>query len=74
MLLLRWCPFKMQKEKWPGLQFTRTDFLSLVLTPLRIRWTIPLKRQRGTDRTEETQERDIGEETEGKRQRGRTEG
>ncbi len=44
------------------------------LTPLRIRWTIPLKRQRGTDRREETQERDIGEETVGKRQRGRTEG
>jgi hypothetical protein len=31
-------------------------------------------RQRGTDTREETQERDIGEETEGKRQRGRTEG
>jgi hypothetical protein len=33
-----------------------------------------LKRQRGTDRREETQERDIGEDTKGKRQRGRTEG
>ncbi len=44
-LLILWrCPFKIkiQKEKWPGLQFTRTDYLSLVLTPLRIRWTIPL--------------------------------
>jgi hypothetical protein len=36
------CPFKNQKEKWPGLQFTRTDYLSILLTPLRIRWTIPL--------------------------------
>jgi hypothetical protein len=44
MLLLWWCPFKIKKEKWPGLQFTRTDYLSLVLTPLRIRWTIPLSR------------------------------
>jgi hypothetical protein len=35
--------FKIQKEKWLGLQFTRTDYLSLVLTHLRIRWTIPLK-------------------------------
>ncbi len=43
MLLLWWCPFKIQNEKWPGLQFTRTDYLSLGLTPLRIRWTIPLK-------------------------------
>jgi hypothetical protein len=42
MLLLWWCPFKIQKEKWPGLQFTRTDYLSLLLTTLRIRWTIPL--------------------------------
>jgi hypothetical protein len=42
MLLLWWCPFKIQKANWAGLQFTRTDFLSLVLTPLRIRWTIPL--------------------------------
>jgi hypothetical protein len=42
MLLLRWCPFQIQNEKWLGLQFTRTDYLSLVLTPLRIRWTIPL--------------------------------
>ncbi len=42
MLLLWWCPFKIQKEKWPGLQLTRTDYLSLVMTPFRIRWTIPL--------------------------------
>ncbi len=42
MLLLWWCPFKIQKEKLPGLQFMTTDYLSLVLTPLRIRWTIPL--------------------------------
>ncbi len=33
-----------------------------------------LKRQIGTNTREETQERDIGEETEGKRQRGRTQG
>jgi hypothetical protein len=43
MLLLWWCPFKIQKEKWPGLQFTKTDYLSVVLTPLRICWTIPLR-------------------------------
>jgi hypothetical protein len=43
MLLLWWCPFKIQKEKWAGLQFKRTDFFSIVLTPLRIRWTLPLK-------------------------------
>jgi hypothetical protein len=36
LLLLWWCPFKIQKEKWPGLQFTRTDCLSLVSTPLKI--------------------------------------
>jgi hypothetical protein len=36
-------PFKIQKEKRAGLQFTSTDFLSLLLTPPRIRWTIPLK-------------------------------
>jgi hypothetical protein len=43
MLLLWWCPIKIQKEKLPGLQFMTTDYLSLVLTPLRIRWTIPLR-------------------------------
>jgi hypothetical protein len=32
-----------EKEKLTGLQFTSTDYLSLVLTPLRIRWTIPLR-------------------------------
>ncbi len=42
MLLLSWCPFKIQKEKQEGLQFTSTDYLSLLLTPLRIRWTKPL--------------------------------
>jgi hypothetical protein len=41
MLLLWWCPFKIQKEKRAGLQFSSTDFLSKVSTPLRIRWTIP---------------------------------
>jgi hypothetical protein len=40
---LWWCPFKIQTEKWPGLQFTRTICLSLVLTTGRIRWTIPLR-------------------------------
>jgi hypothetical protein len=44
MLLLWWCPFKIQKEKRAGVQFTRTDVLSLVLTPLRNRWTIPLSK------------------------------
>jgi hypothetical protein len=42
MLLLYGVPLKVNKKNWPGLQFTRTDYLSLVLTPLRIRWTIPL--------------------------------
>jgi hypothetical protein len=32
---------KIQKEKQAGLQFTSTNYLSLLLTPLRIRWTIP---------------------------------
>jgi hypothetical protein len=26
-----------------GLQFTSADYLSIVLTPVKIRWTIPLK-------------------------------
>jgi hypothetical protein len=42
MLLLWWCPYKIQKEKRAGLQFTSTDYLSLLLTPLRIHRTIPL--------------------------------
>ncbi len=42
MFFLWWCPFKIWKEKWAGLQFTSTDYLSIVLTPVRIRWTIPL--------------------------------
>ncbi len=42
MFLLWWCPFQIWKEKWAGLQFTSTDYLSIVLTPVRIRWTIPL--------------------------------
>ncbi len=42
MLLLWWCPFKIQKEKQVGLQFTSTDYLSLLLTPLWIHWTIHL--------------------------------
>ncbi len=46
MLLLWWCPFKIQKEKRAGLQFTSTDYLRLLLTPLRIRWTLPLKSTR----------------------------
>jgi hypothetical protein len=29
------CPFKIQNEKWAGLQFARTDDLSLVLTRVR---------------------------------------
>ncbi len=44
-----WCPF--QKEKRAGLQFTSPDFSSLLLTPLRFRWTIPLKGIRGTQQT-----------------------
>ncbi len=30
------------KRKLVGLQFTSTDYLSLLLTPLRIRWTLPI--------------------------------
>jgi hypothetical protein len=33
-------PLKFKKKN--GLQFTSTDYLSLLLTPLRIHWTIPL--------------------------------
>jgi hypothetical protein len=29
--------------KRAGLQFTSTDYLSIALTPVRIRWTVPLK-------------------------------
>jgi hypothetical protein len=42
MLLLLWCPFKIQQEKWAGLQCTCMDRMGLVLTSLRIRWKIPL--------------------------------
>ncbi len=42
MFLLWWCPFKIWKEKRAGLQFTSTDYLSIVLTPIIIRWTVPL--------------------------------
>jgi hypothetical protein len=49
--LLWWCPFKIQKEKRAGLQFTSTDYLSIVSTPLRIRWTIPLRRRSKEIRT-----------------------
>jgi hypothetical protein len=35
---------KNSKIKTAGLQFTSTDYLGLFLTPLRIRWTIPLSR------------------------------
>ncbi len=37
-------PLKFEKEKRADLKFTSTDYLSLVLTPLRIRWTVPLSR------------------------------
>jgi hypothetical protein len=36
-------PYKIQKEKRARLQFTSIDYFSLVLTPLKIRWTIFLK-------------------------------
>jgi hypothetical protein len=35
-------PFKINIIKLPGLQFSSTDRFSLLLFPLRIRWTIPL--------------------------------
>ncbi len=36
-------PFKIWKENRTGLQFTSTDYLSIVLTPVRIHWTVPWK-------------------------------
>jgi hypothetical protein len=42
-------PLKIQKEKRAGLQFTSKDYLSIVLTPLRIRWTTPLKTENSFD-------------------------
>jgi hypothetical protein len=47
MLLLRWCLFEIHKEKQAGLQFNGLDYLSRVLAPLRIRWTIPLVNETG---------------------------
>ncbi len=38
--------FKIQNEKRAGLQFTSTDYLNLLLTTLRIRWTIPFSRRK----------------------------
>jgi hypothetical protein len=35
-------PLKLKKLKRLCHQFTSMDYLSLVLTPLRIRWTVPL--------------------------------
>jgi hypothetical protein len=35
-------PLKLKKKKQAGLQCTSMDYLSFVLTPLRIFWTIPL--------------------------------
>jgi hypothetical protein len=35
MLLSWWCPFKIQKEEWQGLQFTTTDYLSIISISLR---------------------------------------
>jgi hypothetical protein len=37
-------PLKFKKENGRASRFTSTDYLSLLLTPLRIRWTIPLKK------------------------------
>jgi hypothetical protein len=37
------------KKKNDRLQFTSTDSLSIVLTPLKIRWTIPLTVLKGTN-------------------------
>jgi hypothetical protein len=42
LMFLLWCPLKIQKEKREGLQLTQTNYLSILLTPVRIRWTIPL--------------------------------
>ncbi len=44
MVLCSFCdsfPLKL-KKKQAGLHFTSADYLSLILTPFRIRWTIPL--------------------------------
>jgi hypothetical protein len=35
--------FKKKKKKWWTSSIPSTDYLSRVLTPLRIRWIIPLK-------------------------------
>jgi hypothetical protein len=35
----------LKKEKQADLQFTGINYLRLVLAPLRIRWTIPLRRK-----------------------------
>jgi hypothetical protein len=40
MLLARWCPLKIQHKILAGLQFSSRDCLSLVLTPVRIYWTV----------------------------------
>jgi hypothetical protein len=42
MLLSWWCNFKIQYKELAGLQFSIKDCFSLVLTPVRMRWTIPL--------------------------------
>jgi hypothetical protein len=38
-------PLKFEEKKQAGLQFTSTNYLSLVLTPLRICWTVPLSEE-----------------------------
>ncbi len=46
MVLCFFCdgvPLKFDKKNKAGLQFTSTDYLSIVLTPGRIRRTVPLK-------------------------------
>jgi hypothetical protein len=40
-------PLKFKKINRPGLQYTSTDYLSIVLTPVRICWTIPFNTGRG---------------------------
>ncbi len=42
MLLSWWWPFEIRYKKLPGLQFSITDHMSLLPTPHRLRWTIPL--------------------------------
>jgi hypothetical protein len=49
MVLCSFCdgvPLKFEEKKRAGLLFTSMDYLSIVLTPVRIRWTVPLRMEK----------------------------